>query len=489
MAATAAAALIAIALGAAFLRVPAPTTSAPIHASVPIPAGLELDGSGPPVPGAVARWTHPGVPRAARRGYQRLYVRRLDEDEATVVPGSETAEGPFFSPDGRWLAFAVGVSITGIHPPELRKYSLDTKLTQTIATVEDYFGGYWSDNGSIVFVGTQPRGIYSVPSGGGTPTPLVGQVRIDGKDQARALAWPEPLPGGSALLITDWGTSSFGTVAVLDLATRELASLGLEGSGARFVPGGYIVYGSRNASLMVVPFDPATRRTTGTPVALMQDVGIGRNNVPAFAVSASGTFLYTQGYVRWSRREPLRMIRVTAAGTTTALPFEPLIFRRGFALSPAGDAIIAGTWDDSRWLFDLERRTRTKLPIGGTVELFQMAWSPDGRRLRDVRHGRRQHERMECVCAEHRWVGRHRPARQAHRRRDSRWRMDAGQRPRRSRTRSRRPCQVRQSFGSDPTAARRRSFTRTAPCRPRNRRPTGAGSPTIPPAAATSMST
>jgi len=85
--------------------------------------------------------------------------------------------------------------------------------------------------------------------------------------------------------------------------------------------------------------------------------------------------------VRWSRREPLRMIRVTAAGTTTTLPFEPLIFRRGFALSPAGDAIIAGTWDDSRWLFDLERRTRSKLPLGGTVEPFQMAWSPDGRRL------------------------------------------------------------------------------------------------------------
>ena len=32
-------------------------------------------------------------------------------------PGSETAEGPFFSPDGRWVGFAVGVSRTAIHRP------------------------------------------------------------------------------------------------------------------------------------------------------------------------------------------------------------------------------------------------------------------------------------------------------------------------------------------------------------------------------------
>jgi WD40 repeat protein len=132
---------------------------------------------------------------------------------------------------------------------------------------------------------------------------------------------------------------------------------------------------------MAVPFDPATRRTTGTPVALMSDIAIGRNNLPVFAASPSGTFVYANGYLRWSRREPMRMIRVTPSGATTTLPFEPQIFRRGFALSPASDAIITGTWDDSRWLFDLERRTRTKLPTGGTVEPYGMAWSPDGRRL------------------------------------------------------------------------------------------------------------
>jgi serine/threonine-protein kinase len=382
MAVAALAGLIAIALGAASLRTPDEAAPESLRAALALPAGLELDGSGPPeFTLSPDGRTLAFLARDAAAGYQRLYVRRLDDEASTVVPGSETAEGPFFSPDGRWLAFAVGASITGIHPPELRKFSLDTKLTQTVATVEDYFGGYWTEQGSIVFVGSQPRGLYSVPSGGGTPMPLVAQVRINGKDAARPFAWPEPLPGGAAVLITDWGTSSFGRLAVLDLATREFTSLGLDGAGARYVPGGYIVYGSRDASLMAVPFDPATRRTTGTPVALMRDIAFGRNNVPVFAFSPTGTFLYAQGYLRWSRREPLRMIRVAPSGSTTVLPFEPQLFRRGFALSPAGDAIIAGTWDDSRWVFDLARRTRTKLPVVGTVETHQMAWSPDGQRL------------------------------------------------------------------------------------------------------------
>jgi WD40 repeat protein len=91
--------------------------------------------------------------------------------------------------------------------------------------------------------------------------------------------------------------------------------------------------------------------------------------------------VYAKGFVRWSRREPMRMIRVTPTGVMTPLPFEPQIFRRGFVLSPASDAIIGGTWDDSRWLFDLQRRTRTKLPVRGIAEPYGMAWSPDGRRL------------------------------------------------------------------------------------------------------------
>ncbi len=35
----------------------------------------------------------------------RLYLRRMDQVRAEVVPGTEYALAPFFSPDGRWVAY------------------------------------------------------------------------------------------------------------------------------------------------------------------------------------------------------------------------------------------------------------------------------------------------------------------------------------------------------------------------------------------------
>ena len=36
---------------------------------------------------------------------RRIYVRSLDQLQATALPGTENALDPFFSPDGQWLGF------------------------------------------------------------------------------------------------------------------------------------------------------------------------------------------------------------------------------------------------------------------------------------------------------------------------------------------------------------------------------------------------
>lgn len=75
----------------------------------------------------------------------------------------------------------------------------------------------------------------------------------------------------------------------------------------------------------------------------------------------------------------MRLVRATPTGQTTVLPFEPALFRRGFTLSPDGTTLAADTWDESaRWLFDLERHTRTKLPREGMGESHTLAWTRDG---------------------------------------------------------------------------------------------------------------
>jgi serine/threonine-protein kinase len=363
-------------------RSSAPTVASPgIRASIALPDGLYLDGFGPPELALSPDGQSLAFIARGASGPGRLYIRAMDSETAALVPGSETVEGPFFSPDGRWVAFAVGVSVAGGMPSELRKYSLDTGLTQTIAAVEDYFGGVWLDDGSIVFVNHQPAGLWKVEAGGGEPRQIAAKFVLDGHEVERIMAWPAVVPGKRALVVTDWGSSRVGHLAIVDLESRVMTPLGIEGSGGQVLPTGYLVYASPTAALMAVPFDPGTMRAGGTPVALMPEIAFGRSNVPVYAFSASGTLVYATGYLRWSRREPMRLVRASPEGSLQALPFEPDLLYRGFALSPDGARLAVGAWDGSRLLFDLGRGTRVALTGHAISEVQSMAWSRDGRRL------------------------------------------------------------------------------------------------------------
>lgn len=39
-----------------------------------------------------------------------IYVRRLNQLQATPVSGTDDAESAFFSPDGQWIAFLLAAS-------------------------------------------------------------------------------------------------------------------------------------------------------------------------------------------------------------------------------------------------------------------------------------------------------------------------------------------------------------------------------------------
>jgi len=70
---------------------------------IDLPPGRVLSGNGGP---AISRDGRV-LAYAARdpTGIARLYLRALDRFEASVVPESEGAQAPFFSPDGRRVGF------------------------------------------------------------------------------------------------------------------------------------------------------------------------------------------------------------------------------------------------------------------------------------------------------------------------------------------------------------------------------------------------
>ena len=120
--ALAASLLTAVVIGLTVWTVRTPGTTGPVaRLSLALPADQQFAGLGRMSPVALSPDGSSVAYVAIRDGNRQLYVRTLDSREARPLPGTEGAEGPFFSPDGLSLGFFAGaelkrVSIAGGRP-------------------------------------------------------------------------------------------------------------------------------------------------------------------------------------------------------------------------------------------------------------------------------------------------------------------------------------------------------------------------------------
>ena len=103
---------------------------------------------------------------ASSEGSSRLYVRALNQAGGQLIDGTDGASAPFWSPDGRWLAFFA----TG----KLRKIPAEGGRPTTVCDVIDDTGGAsgaWGPDGTIIYaLPTSARaGLMRVSADGGTP--------------------------------------------------------------------------------------------------------------------------------------------------------------------------------------------------------------------------------------------------------------------------------------------------------------------------------
>ena len=123
-------------------------------------------------------------------GEGALYLRRFDSFDAVRLAKTEGATAPFFSPDGRRLAFfARGrlwrIDLPGGVPVEL--------APSTVTSV----GGSWGDDGQIVYTPNYSDGLWTIPAAGGEARPLTKVDRDKGEISHR---WPCVLPGAAGIL-------------------------------------------------------------------------------------------------------------------------------------------------------------------------------------------------------------------------------------------------------------------------------------------------
>ena len=305
------------------------------------------------------------------RGTDRLLLRRSGELEPHLVPDTDGARGPFFSPDAAWIGFfrpggLYKVPVAGGPPVRLAEATAQAR------------GGSWGADGFVYFVPDTIVGVSRVPESGGAVEIV---TRPDEKRDERTHRWPEVLPDGALLFTCDTGASTEyyddARIEAVRPATGERKVLIESASMARYAPSGHLVF-ARGGSLFAVPLDTRTLSLRGSPVKVVDgvatDVGSG---AVQFALAASGALLWTPG----GSTASYELVWVDRQGgeTKTQIPSAPY---NEAALSRDGTrvALVGGQGGVSDlWVADLQRGVITRLTFGEWVT--RPVFTPDGTRI------------------------------------------------------------------------------------------------------------
>ncbi len=187
----------------------------------------------------------------------RIWIRPLDSLEFTSLAGTDGAESPFWSPDGRYIGFFADAKV--------KKIERSGGPVQTLCDALGGMGGTWNRNGDILFSTDALGLVQRVSAAGGEPTDVPHQP-------GTAQTYPFFLPDGKHYLVRRNrvpGAADSG-IWVSSIASPESRRILPDFSNPEFVepiPGSRVgqVLFTRNGMLMALPFD--TRRLEPAGIA------------------------------------------------------------------------------------------------------------------------------------------------------------------------------------------------------------------------------
>jgi DNA-binding winged helix-turn-helix (wHTH) protein len=291
-----------------------------------------------------------------------LAIRRLDQTKSTRLAGTEGAFLPFFSPNGRWVAFFAA--------RKLQKVAIEGGAPIALCDATGPGGGSWGDDDYIVAtLNANKEGLSRIPAAGGAPQPLT-----DSKSDSGALMhlWPQALPGGKGVLFAATSASGQGSLRVLAPNDGKLRTLVENSTYGRFLASGYLVYYQRE-TLFAAPMDADRMELTSPAVPLVYAVSSSGDRAD-FDLSTSGTLVYRRGTARDSLPSWLY----------SSGKIEPVLAKAGNysspRLSPDGSRLALSVIQEGKqslWVYDLRRETWNRLTSGDDPE-FLPTWTPDG---------------------------------------------------------------------------------------------------------------
>ena len=299
-----------------------------------------------------------------------LYVGRVGSTTYRRLPGTDEPTQPFWSPDGRYVAFLASNRLQTIEasggPP------------QVVTAAPSFFGGAWNADGVILF--GSANGVYRVSAEGGTPE-LVTSLG----EQEAGHYWPHFLPDGRRFLYLAW-SGDFGSRAIFaaSLDSTERTRVMAAESNVGYTAAGHLVF-HRAGAVYAQAFDPNGLVLAGEPARVAD--GISFNSAHgrgAFEVSRDGVLVYSQSgdastlsagpeswlwQPTWVERTGREIARVG--------PFQPY---RGVEVSPDGTRIALHRHDETGgdvWIIE-PTGTDTRLTFTPEHDNSMPIWSPDG---------------------------------------------------------------------------------------------------------------
>jgi serine/threonine-protein kinase len=322
----------------------------------PWPAAISPDG------GAVAYAATQGATGSV------LYLLLTDQLEAHPIPGTAGAYQPYFSPDGKWLAFEAG--------GKERKVRLDGSAPVTITDAGSANGVDWTVGNEIV-LGAQGHfhGLSRVSAAGGDAVALTEPDTSHGE---RDHLWPIALPDGKTIVFVIWsGTLAASRLAITSLENGKVVPLGITGIRPLAVLDGMLVYLQGDGAVMAIALDARKKRVDGRPIPVLDPVPVQpwANGNSGIFISPGGALVASRGGARgrltWVSRDGRR---------------EPALQQaRGFVyprLSPDERRIAILVREGQKsdvWIYDRNLSTFSRLTSAETVTSAE--WSADGSRI------------------------------------------------------------------------------------------------------------
>jgi eukaryotic-like serine/threonine-protein kinase len=313
-----------------------------------------------------------GYRESARKGVIWLY--EVGSPEVRSLADTEGATFPFWSADGKFLAFFAD--------GKLKKMEVASGLMQTLCDAPSGRGGTWNKDGVIVFTpsGLLLSGLYRISASGGTPIPISTPDVSRGENTHR---WPMFLPDGRHYLYlaanVTGGSDPDGIFMGL-LDSNEKRFVVKTSTNAAYAAPGYLLF-YRDKTLFGQRFDLNKFELTGEPKAILTEIQyLPRIARTVFAVSDNGVlFVQKSSEASFSRLAwfDRKGNEIGVVGTPDMYSNVVLARNGKFA---AVDKTDNGTQNTDVWTYDLQNGRTKKLTFDPAIDAMPV-WSPDGGQL------------------------------------------------------------------------------------------------------------